>query len=128
MKRPVALLTAVLAVHVACSYFSRVIGRVSGDDGGTTVACSVKVFEGTWEEDTCRVHRTPAAEQQHAITLGGRFECTVNSNVDRVYELQVACPGYQTLVRDFPVESCAGSFFRACEDVDVGTLVMTRTR
>jgi len=128
MKRQVALLTAVLAVHVACSYFRRVIGRVSGDDGGTTAVCSVKVFDGTFEEETCRVQRTAASEQQYGIPLGSRFECNVSANLDEVYELQVACPGYQPLVRDLPVASCAGSFFSDCDDIDVGNLVVKRTR
>jgi hypothetical protein len=127
-KTSIALLAAVFAVHAGCSWFRHVTGRLSADDGNTAAVCAVSVFQGTFEEDRCLVARTAPADQVTAIPLGGRFQCSVSANVDELYELQVTCPGYPPLVRELSVESCAGTWFGGCDDVDLGTLVVTRTR
>jgi hypothetical protein len=127
-KTSIALLAAVAAVHVACSYSRRLIGRVTADDGNTGVACAATVFQGTFEEDRCRLAGSDPFDQVTAIPLGERFTCSVSANKDELYELQVNCPGYRPLVREVPLEGCAGSWFGGCDDVDLGALVVARIR
>lgn len=126
--RKTALLAAALALHVACSYSGDVIGRVAADDGATDARCTVTVYDRTFQEDACQAETAVEADRGPLVPLGGRFRCRVSANVDRTYELQAACPGYRPVVREFFVESCAGRWFRACDTVDVGTLVVARTR
>jgi hypothetical protein len=126
--RKTALLAAALALHVACSYSGDVIGRVAADDGATDARCTITAYDGTFEEDTCQAETAVEADRGPLVPLGGRFRCNVSANRDRIYELRVACPGYRPLSQDFLVESCAGRWFRACDTVDVGTLVVTRSR
>ena len=123
-----ALLLVTAATLARCSAQYLVEGRLAADDGMTGVECSVAVEDpdspGLRYE--CGIPGSDYAVTFGPVPLGDRFRCKISSSVDDVFEVQVRCPGYTPLDVPLPVEPCPGRLFGACEDVDMGTLVVHR--
>jgi hypothetical protein len=121
------VLSVVAAAAVACSYSHDVVGRLAAEDGTVGVACVVTVGEREWRQpDECGSRDADGLFHAGPIPLGGTLLCRVSGNVERIYELTAACPGYARLVVPFEVASCAGSWFGGCDEIDLGTVTVRK--
>jgi hypothetical protein len=116
------------AVVAACSYTQLVNGRLAAEDGALGVECTVRVHDPRLDlEDACGVQGSESYSIiAGPVPTGGGFRCRVSGNLDEVFEVRVRCPGYAPLNVPLPVESCAGSLFGGCDDIDMGTLTVRR--
>ncbi len=126
------LLFAVLAaaaVSVACSAGRDIGGRLMAEDGAADVACTVRATGFDFPSEfggTCGAEGLATQPPEGAIVLtGDRFRCRVSANTTRVLVVQVRCGGYEPLDVRVVSESCAG-LFSACDDIELGTLVVRR--
>ena len=128
-RRGVALPLAVAPAAVACSFSYRVNGQLAAEDGATGVECSIGVqdldIDPPYGRDACRAEADGRAPETEAIPLGSRFRCRVDGDTDGEFEVQVRCPGYAPLDVPLVVEACT-SFFRGCDDIELGTLTVRR--
>src|SRR5687768_10698011 len=134
LRRPVrpvlAIPLALAAAAVACSNFNRIEGTVATADGAANVHCMVSNRPAAFENarwDACGPADVPPVDFASGtqVAVGERFTCSVGANVDRVYAVQVECPGYQARVLEVFVPNCA-SLFGGCDIADAGTIVVQR--